>query len=99
MVHLYKLYVNKLYITHLNLNLLVKLWYIKWRFKIYIYEIYSFSIIILSIYKSCDWIYVFHEMIIEIVLNNETFIFQILTIYIFKRKRIYLCTLLGKKKV
>jgi hypothetical protein len=28
-------------------------------------------IIILSIYKLCVWIYFFHEMFIEIVLNNE----------------------------
>jgi hypothetical protein len=32
--------------------------------------IYVF-IIILSIYKLCVWIYFFHEMFIEIVLNNE----------------------------
>jgi hypothetical protein len=28
-------------------------------------------IIILSIYKSCDWIYFFHGVVIEIVFKNE----------------------------
>jgi hypothetical protein len=36
--------------------------------------IYVFNII-LSIYKSCDYIYFFHEMVIEIVMNNEIQIF------------------------
>jgi len=34
--------------------------------------IYVF-IIILSIYKSYDWIYFFHIMVIEITLNNEIY--------------------------
>jgi hypothetical protein len=52
-------------------------------------------IIILSIYKSCDEIYFFHRMVIEIVLKNEIqFFFK--SIYIFKRKKICLWASLGK---
>jgi hypothetical protein len=36
----------------------------QWKFKIW-----NLFIMILSIYKSCDWI--LHEMVIEIVFNNE----------------------------
>jgi hypothetical protein len=49
--------------------------------------IYIF-IIILSIYKSRGWIYFFHRMVIEIVLNNEIeFFFQNKSI----KRKIYVC--------
>jgi len=32
-----------------------------------------FWFIILSIYKSCDWMYFFHKMVIEIVFNKKSF--------------------------
>jgi hypothetical protein len=45
--------------------------------------------IILSIYKSCDWIYFFHGTVIEIVFNIEVQIFFFSNQFIFLR---------GKKK-
>jgi hypothetical protein len=55
---------------------------------------YAFNII-LSIYKSCDWIYFSHGMVIEIILNNKIqFFFR--SISNFKSKNICLCTLLEK---
>ncbi len=56
---------NKLYIIHLNWILFIKSWYIKklyniilkikWRLKIW--KITYLFIIMLSLYKSCDWIF------------------------------------------
>ncbi len=53
-------------------------------------EIYLLFIIILFIYKSCDWIHFFHGKIIKIVLNNG------IQIYIFSNQFIFLR---GKKNV
>jgi len=56
--------------------------------------IYVF-VIILSIYKSFDWINVFHAMVFKIVMNNKIqIIFKL--IYIFKTKKKWLCTILEK---
>jgi hypothetical protein len=42
---------------------------IKWRFKFM--KDKSLFIVTLSIYKSFDWNYFFHRMIVEIIFNNE----------------------------
>jgi hypothetical protein len=39
--------------------------------KVQVMKDISLFIIILSIYKSLDWNYFFHRMIIEIIFNNE----------------------------
>ncbi len=50
--------------------------------------IYVFNII-LSIYKSCDYINFFHEMVIEIVMNNEIQIFFFSNKFIVLRREKY----------
>jgi hypothetical protein len=47
--------------------------------------IHVFTIILLSIYKSCDWINFSHIMVFEIVLNNEIEIFFFSNWFIFLR--------------
>jgi hypothetical protein len=60
--------------------------------------IYLF-IIILSIYRSCDWIFFFHGMVIETVFNNEIQIIFFSNKFIFLRgKKLVMCTLLEKNK-
>jgi len=51
--------------------------------------IYVF-VIILSIYKSCDWIYFFHGMVFEIVLIMKFKFFLFKFIYIFREKKVFL---------
>jgi hypothetical protein len=46
---------------------------------------YIYLIIILSIYKSCNWINFFQGMVIEIVFNNEIQIY----LYFWKEKNIF----------
>jgi len=53
-------------------------------------------IIILSIYKSCDWIYFFHGMVFEIVLNNEIQIFLFSNWFIFLRGKNMFVYIIGK---
>jgi len=79
------IYIFKMY------NIIIR---IKWRFKIW--NLFMYFVIILSIYKSCDWINFFHEMVFEIVLNNGIQIFFFSNWFIFLREKNMLCTLLEK---
>jgi hypothetical protein len=49
--------------------------------------IYVF-VIILSIYKSCDWNYFFHGMVFEIILNREIQIFFFSNWFIYLKKNV-----------
>jgi hypothetical protein len=60
------------------------------------HEIYLCIYIILSIYKSCDWINFFHWMVIEIVWNNEIQMFFFSNQFIFLKKNMFVY-IIGKK--
>jgi hypothetical protein len=47
-----------------------------YQMKVQVMKDISLFIIILSIYKSLDWNYFFHRMIIEIIFNNEIQVFS-----------------------
>jgi len=47
--------------------------------KVFNMKVIYLFIIILSIYKSCDWI--LHEMVVEIVFNNEIQIHFLINLY------------------
>ncbi len=76
-----------------NLKMCNIIFRIKWKFRIW----YSLSILnIISIYKSCDWIYFFHGMVIEIVLNNKIQIFFVSNQFIFLKKDFFFLYIIGK---